>query len=205
MVPVFRSQWGKNIFVWIRSDRLFEAARNAEQLVELKEETIVTMRLIETLRCGGLRVLVRLLRKYFIERGEQLNIARNKVIRFTKFAFVSSCRAPTLNDQPSYEFVEFVDDAWKVIKWDVATKLFYDSREVRYESVHVSGEKHEKRSVIGCGSEKTIGAVRRSARSSKSCFVCIWKRNLYKTRKNDAWNVLATQERSFAWFSSMNL
>lgn len=75
-----------------------------------------------------------------------MSIARHKVIRLTKSAFVSSCGEPTLKDRVNNGLVEFVDDGWRVVQRAVATESSHGSSEGRYDTVVVSGEMQENKS-----------------------------------------------------------
>lgn len=122
---------------------MFEVPGNIVERGELKEATTAAKWGFATLQCYAFRVLVRLPRTYFVERGEDLKFARQKVIRLTKFSYVSSRRAPTLKDRVIDGFVELDDDCWRVVQRAVATELFYGSSEERYDTVLVSGGNRE--------------------------------------------------------------
>ncbi|NJK52916.1 MAG: hypothetical protein HC936_08975 [Leptolyngbyaceae cyanobacterium SU_3_3] len=133
---------------------MFAVEERSGECSDVDTGTTGSKRLLERLQCDGFRVLVRLLRSYFVERGEDLNIARHKVIRLPKSAYVSSCRAPTLRDRVKNGFVEFDDDGWRVIQRAVATDSFYGSSEGRYDTVLVSGEEDSDIPKNGCRSRK---------------------------------------------------
>lgn len=95
---------------------MFDALENILEREELEKTAITAERLCSTLQCDVFRVLVRLLRTYVVEIGNILNIARHKDIHLTKSAYVSGCKAPTLNDLVVDEFVKYDDDGWGCAK-----------------------------------------------------------------------------------------
>lgn len=108
---------------------MFKVAGNTGECGELKEVAIAAKRVMETSQCTGFRVLVRLLRTYFVEGGQDLNIARRRVNCLTKSAYVLSCRSPTSKDRVNHGFFEFVPDGLKIVQRATAMKSFYGASE----------------------------------------------------------------------------
>lgn len=59
------------------------------------------------------------------------DVVRHRIVRLTKSAYVSSCRAPTLKDQVIDGFVEGDDNEWRVAQKAVPTKSICASSEGR--------------------------------------------------------------------------
>lgn len=110
------------------------------RLSDMDEETIAGGKLFETLQCDGYRAFIRLSRSYFEERGDDVKVARYKLIRMPESAYASSCRAPFSRDNKRDDFKDFLDDGWSVFHRAITAESFSGSSEGQNDTVLVSEE-----------------------------------------------------------------
>lgn len=63
------------------------------------------------------------------------------MFRTQKSAYVFSCRALTLQDEKRNEFIDFLEDGWRVTQPVVTVDSFYCAKQGRYDSIRVKGER----------------------------------------------------------------
>lgn len=132
-----------------------EVGRNVQVVAHKERQTARNQFL--TLDSDGYRVFVRLVQSYFTDCGEYLNVTRYKTICMPKYAYVYSCRAPTLRDEEGNGFIEFLDVVWKVVQRFVTAEYFYGSRQRCFDSILVTRERRvESKLSLGCPQTNSV-------------------------------------------------
>lgn len=110
---------------------MLESPENIGKRSELKEASNATKRLLLTLQCDAFRVVVRILRTYFVERRGTLNTAIHRVVRSTRSVYVTNCSALIVEAQMHDEFVKFDDEGWRFVQRAVTAESTYSSSKTK--------------------------------------------------------------------------
>lgn len=92
---------------------MFYVKMSIQRSLDMDEGTTAAKKIFKTLQSDRYRVLIWLLRSYFVKREDDHKVATQKAIWMSKFAFVYSCSGPTLRAQECNGFIECFWRQWK--------------------------------------------------------------------------------------------